>query len=76
MKKMIGADPLGILGEAESAGSIRLRIAINQQRVHFSGRKRSGKIDGSRGLAHAALLIGNSDDTSHEIFGGPERPAE
>ena len=62
---MVGADALRILGEAQAAGGVRLRIAIDQQRVHFSGRERGRQVDGSRSLADATLLIGNSDYTSH-----------
>src|ERR1700748_3545310 len=73
---MIRADPVGVLGEAQAAGGIRLRIAIDQQRVDLGGCERGSQIDGSRSLPHAALLIGNSDDTSHGIVrGSPESSA-
>ena len=48
-----------------AAGGIRLRIAVDEQRVDFSGREGSGQVDGSRSLADATLLVGNSDNASH-----------
>src|SRR4030088_3240633 len=64
---MIGTDALRILHEAEPTRGIRLRIAIDEQRVYFSSRKGRSKVYGSRGLTHAALLIGNGDDASHLV---------
>src|SRR5271156_2143659 len=67
-QEMIGAESLGIFDQAESAGGIRLRIAIDQQRVYFCRGNGRGQINGSRSLAHAALLVGNRDDASHLSF--------
>src|SRR3954466_11630278 len=64
---MIRADALRILDEPQAAGGIRLRIAIDEERVDFSSRKGSGQVDGGRSLADATLLVGNSDYASHEI---------
>ena len=64
-QKMVGIDPIRILDQTQAAGCIRLRIAVHEQRVDFRRRKRRGQIDGSRGLAHATLLVGNCYNTSH-----------
>src|SRR5258706_6167656 len=45
-----------------------MRIAVHQQCIHFGGRNRSSKVDGSRSLADATLLVGNRDNTSHDYF--------
>src|SRR5258706_3719703 len=45
-----------------------MRIAVHQQCIHFGGRNRSSKVDGSRGLADATLLVGNRDNASHDYF--------
>ena len=66
-QKMVGADTVRIFGETKAAGRIRLRIAVDQQCVHFSGCKRCSQVDGGRGLPDATLLVGNSDYASHSI---------
>src|ERR1039458_4601824 len=70
---MIGADSFRILDQAQPARGVRLRIAIDQQRINLRCCNGRGQIDGSRSLAHAALLIGNRDDASHLVFGESER---
>src|SRR6202049_5357291 len=70
---MIGTDSSGILGQAKSARGIRLRSAIDQQRIHLCRSDGRGQIDGSRSLTHAALLVGNRDDASHLVFRESER---
>jgi len=44
-----------ILCESKRARGIRLRIAINEQRIHLSSGKGCGQVDGSRSLTHAAF---------------------
>ena len=51
--------------EAESAGGVGLRIAVNEERADLCGGERCGEIYRGRGLADAALLVRNSDDSSH-----------
>ena len=70
---MVGRDPLRIPDQAESAGCIRLRIAVHEQSVNFSGRERCGQIDGGRSLANAALLVGYRNDASHLIVRRTQR---
>src|ERR1700678_2123359 len=64
---MVCGHTLRIFPEAQATAGIRLRIAIDEQCVHFTRRKGGGQVDGSRSLTHAALLIGNSDDASHKL---------
>src|ERR1700692_1671458 len=64
---MISRHALGIFDQPQAAGGIRLRIAINDESVDFGRRKGRSKVDGGRSFAHAALLIGNSDNASHKL---------
>ena len=64
-QKMIGADALGIFDQAQSARRVRLRVAINEQSIDLRCREGRGQIDSGRSFPHAALLVGNRDDTSH-----------
>src|SRR5437762_1596135 len=66
---IVGADAVRIFPQANSAGCVRLRIAIHEQRVDLGGRKRSRKVDRSGRLADATLLVGNSDNASHIFVG-------
>jgi len=54
----------GIFGEAEASRGVGLGVAIYDQSPHVAIGQCSAQIDGSSGLSHAALLIGNSDDSS------------
>src|SRR5262249_10556836 len=47
--------------QAERAGGIGLGIEINEQRPQPAFRQAGGHADGSRGLAHAPFLIGQSN---------------
>src|ERR1700730_16672979 len=69
---LVGAITLRILGQAESATGIRLRVAIHQERVQVGGSQRGAEIDGSRSLTDAALLISDSNDAGH--LGFSEKP--
>ena len=44
------------------------------RRIHLSCGKGCGHVDGSRSLAHAALLIGNRDNASHKFWRKLELP--
>ena len=48
-----------------SAGCVSLRISINEQRPLFRDGEARGKINGSRCLSDAALLIRNCYDAGH-----------
>ena len=61
----VSAVTVGVLSQTEAAGSIRLRIAIHQQRVQFGGSERGREINGSRGFSDATLLIGDSNNAGH-----------
>src|SRR5204862_7645303 len=61
-QNFVGAVAVRIFGETKAAGGVRLRIAIDQQRVQFSGRKRGCEVDGGRSFPDATLLVGNSDN--------------
>src|SRR5215472_9765007 len=62
---VVGAESLGVFGKTQATGSVRLRVAIDQQRRNLSRRERCGEIHGRSGLADATLLIGYSDDARH-----------
>ena len=53
----------GALLEAEAAGRVALRIEVHEQRRVAAEREPGRKIDGRRGLADAALLVRDGDDT-------------
>ena len=67
-QQMICRDALRVSGQAQSAGCIRLRIAVHKQGVDFGRRKRCGQIDGGRSFPDAALLVGYGNDASHLDF--------
>src|SRR5215468_7784608 len=48
-----------------TAGRVRLRIHVYQQRRNVSGRKTCGEIDSCSGLSNPAFLIRYRDDFSH-----------
>src|ERR1700750_436230 len=48
---------VGLPGDAEPTGRVRLGGAVDQQRRNSFERERSRQIDGRRGLSYAALLI-------------------
>lgn len=54
---MVEAGAIGILGDAEAAGGIALRVGIDDQDSEVVCCQRSGKIDGGSGFADATLLI-------------------
>src|SRR5215472_14059563 len=64
-QEVVGAEAIRVAREAETAGRVRLRIAVNEQGPDLSGGKGRGQVDSGGGLAHSALLIGNGDDASH-----------
>ena len=48
-----------LLVKAETAGSIALRIKINQQRLLATFSQKIRHVDGSRGLTYPTFLIGH-----------------
>ena len=48
--------------DPDRAGGVGLGIEIDEQRVDFAFGERGGKIDGGRGLADAALLVGDGEN--------------
>jgi len=62
---VVDADAVRVLYESQAAGRIRLRVAIYEESIDFGSCKRGGKVDGSRSLTDATLLIGDRDDASH-----------
>src|SRR5436309_14853332 len=64
---MVCIQSFRVFDQAEAAGRVRLRIAVNQRRIHFAGGEVGGQVDGSRSLPDATLLIGYGDDASHLI---------
>ena len=54
-----------ILIDAESAGSVSLRIKVDQKDLFPFLHEGSREIDGRRRLADAAFLVCDSDDPSH-----------
>jgi hypothetical protein len=46
----------------ERGAGVALRVHVDHEDTQPAERQRSGKIDGRRGLADAALLIGDRDD--------------
>ena len=56
-------EPIG--REANATGRVSLGVPIDEQRWLLGRRQARGEIDCGRGLAYAALLIGDSDDARH-----------
>ena len=59
---VIGRQPTLPAVEAEPGRSVALRIEIDDQDVLADRRQRRAEVDGSRGLADASLLVGESED--------------
>jgi hypothetical protein len=55
--------------DSDPAGSVPLRIAVDEERLLFRGGKTGGEIDGSGRLSYPTLLIGNGDYASHGQLG-------
>jgi hypothetical protein len=56
------------LVDAVRGRSVGLRIEIDEQDASLCDRERRGEIHGGRGLTHAALLIGDRQDRSHDTL--------
>ena len=60
-QRMIGAGALDLL-HADAAGRIGLRVEVEQQHPPADGGDTGRQVDGGGGFAHAAFLVGNSND--------------
>jgi hypothetical protein len=58
----------------ERDAAVRLRIEIDEQRLPTAHRQGRSKVDGSRGLTDAPLLVGDGND--HRRVRSGERPGE
>ena len=56
-----------VFGDPHAAGGIALRIGVEEECSAFSDGEGRGQIDRSRGLADAALLIGDRYDVCHGV---------
>src|SRR5215831_17917073 len=65
-QQVISAEPAFIFEQAKSTRGVRLGVAVDQQGLDLLRGKRRGEVDRSGGLAHTTLLVGNSDDASHD----------
>ena len=59
---IVDAVDVGVVLDAQSGGGVALRIDVDDQHVQAGGRQGGGDVDGRRGLAHAALLVGDGED--------------
>ena len=49
----------------DAAGEVALGVDIDKKDAAAGKRQRRGQVDGGRGFADAALLIGDGDDAGH-----------
>src|SRR6185312_17032375 len=63
---VISGFPLVVARKAIAASRVRLRVAVDQKGLQTFQRQSSRKVDRRRGFAHAALLIHNRQNSSHE----------
>ena len=62
---IIGAALYCVLIDAETGGSIGLRVEINNQHLLAHLREVRTEVDGGRGLAHSTFLIDEGINASH-----------
>ena len=60
-QRMVGAGAIHLL-DAHAAGGVGLRVEVEEQHAPAQGGEAGGQVDGGRGLAHAAFLVGNRND--------------
>src|SRR5262249_50217367 len=51
--------------QAETASGVSLGIHVDQEDLPLRRRETRGEVDGGGRLSHAALLVGDADDTPH-----------
>jgi hypothetical protein len=61
-----------VLADADAAGRVALRVAIDEECALLRDGEAGGEVDGGRGLTDSALLVGDRDDSGH---GGDVREA-
>ena len=52
---------------SQAAGSVSLRIAINQKDFDVTGGEGCGEVDGGSGFADTPLLVGDGDNSAQEV---------
>ena len=62
---LVGAFPLILLAETESARRVRLWIGVDKKGAFFGSRNACGQVDRGRGLPHPTLLVRYRDDFAH-----------
>src|SRR5208282_2550310 len=63
----LAAGGANVLGRADTRSGVALRIEVHQQHAPSRIGQRDRQIDGSRGLADAAFLIGYCDYPRHGL---------
>jgi len=58
----VGGD---LVADADAAGHVGLGVHVDEEDLAVGEGKRGRQVDGGGGFAHAALLVGDSDDPSH-----------
>ena len=71
MSGTVHAAALGFF-QPKAAGGVGLRVEIQQQNFLAERGKAGGEVDGGRGLAHAAFLIGYCDNFGRHANGVSE----
>ncbi len=61
-KNVVGGMAAAALIDAEAGRCVALRIKVDDQHLFADSGERSAEIDGGRGFADAALLIGHGQD--------------
>src|SRR5262245_56091220 len=61
---MIETASTWVFAKSQSAGRIRLRVAVDQKRFPLCVGKRCSQVDGGRGLSHTTLLVCNRDGSA------------
>ena len=62
---MINALRIFIHFDAQTAGSVSLRVYINEQNLLLGYSQGGRQVDGSGSLPYPTLLIGNANNSSH-----------
>ena len=65
---MVKAGFIGVLGDPEAAGTVALRIGVNDEDANIIRGKRGGEIDGGCGLPDPAFLVGNCEDSAQGVM--------
>src|SRR5439155_19640297 len=66
-QRIVQRVPEAVAFDADAASRIRLRVGVDEQRLALGSGEGRGDVDRGRGLADAALLVGNGDDARHHI---------